>query len=535
MASPTNSTPTASSDANGSSGSKTSNASPFRRGGGAPLALPGFLSRRPRPNNNSINISLSKDSSGIHGLSISTPPNQGETPNLVNASPASQAAAVLRVTNSSMTTPPPKSARADPDRRAQRRRASAAALAELSGREVGEGDAAATSPGTTASGPTPSPSQLSYRHRQLAATMSAPVVGLPSLRQQCWNGVPAPLRADAWKTLLGVTPANSARRDAVLSRRRREYAAAVRTYWADGADGGGDMRRTPQEQETLRQILVDVPRTAPDVSLFREPRVATAMGRLLYIWAVKPPASSYVQGINDVATPLYVVFLDDVRRRFGYIEGGDDGGVEELDIEKLSTRGMPDRLLDQVEADTYHSLTSLLSGIQDHYTNDQPGIQRMVFKLRELVARIDPPLYEHLEQRGVDFIQFAFRWMNCLLLREVPVRVAVRMWDTYLAEGGASSSSSDGLPSSLDIHGASSSTGNTTYGFETFHVYVCAAFLCRFGSTIRTMEFEEMFGFLQKLPTSGWGDEDIEMILSQAFVLGTLFTGSDAHLTSGRP
>ena len=31
--------------------------------------------------------------------------------------------------------------------------------------------------------------------------------------------------------------------------------------------------------------------------------------RLLYVWAVKHPASGYVQGINDLATPLLVVFL----------------------------------------------------------------------------------------------------------------------------------------------------------------------------------------------------------------------------------
>lgn len=43
----------------------------------------------------------------------------------------------------------------------------------------------------------------------------------------------------------------------------------------------------------------------------------------------------------------------------------------------------------------------------------------------------------HLEKEGLQFIQFAFRWVNCLLLREVPFALAVRLWDTYLAEGCA--------------------------------------------------------------------------------------------------
>lgn len=29
-------------------------------------------------------------------------------------------------------------------------------------------------------------------------------------------------------------------------------------------------------------------------------------------------------------------------------------------------------------------------------------------------------------------MQFAFRWMNCLLMREISVKCTVRMWDTYL-------------------------------------------------------------------------------------------------------
>lgn len=38
-------------------------------------------------------------------------------------------------------------------------------------------------------------------------------------------------------------------------------------------------------------------------------QVQRAMERILYIWAIRHPASGYVQGINDLMTPLYVVFL----------------------------------------------------------------------------------------------------------------------------------------------------------------------------------------------------------------------------------
>ena len=31
----------------------------------------------------------------------------------------------------------------------------------------------------------------------------------------------------------------------------------------------------------------------------------------MYIWAIRHPASGYVQGINDLVTPFFVVFLSE--------------------------------------------------------------------------------------------------------------------------------------------------------------------------------------------------------------------------------
>ena len=41
--------------------------------------------------------------------------------------------------------------------------------------------------------------------------------------------------------------------------------------------------------------------------------------------------------------------------------------------------------MDAAEADAYWCLCKLLDGIQDHYTHAQPGIQRTVFRVKELV------------------------------------------------------------------------------------------------------------------------------------------------------
>lgn len=76
----------------------------------------------------------------------------------------------------------------------------------------------------------------------------------------------------------------------------------------------------------------------------------------------------------------------------------------------------------------------VVAATQDHYTFAQPGIQRMVQKLEELVERLDAELWKAIRGQGLEFLQFAFRWMNCLLMRELPMHLVIRVWDTYLAE-----------------------------------------------------------------------------------------------------
>lgn len=59
------------------------------------------------------------------------------------------------------------------------------------------------------------------------------------------------------------------------------------------------------------------------------------------------------------------------------------------DPEDFDPASLPPSVLSAVEADTFWCLTRLLDGIQDNYIFAQPGIQRSVKRMAELVARID--------------------------------------------------------------------------------------------------------------------------------------------------
>ncbi|KAL7752870.1 GTPase-activating protein [Sorochytrium milnesiophthora] len=320
------------------------------------------------------------------------------------------------------------------------------------------------------------------KYDKFKAALNSPNVDLATLRKLSWSGIPEDLRPTCWQLLMGYLPCNAERRAATLARKRKEYEDNVAQAYGRGESG--------LDQAVWHQIHIDVPRTNPTIPLYQQKCVQESLERVLYCWAMKHPASGYVQGINDLVTPFYTVFLAQ--------------HCDKADVYSFDTSQLPKETLTEVEADSFWCLTKLLDNIQDNYTFAQPGIQRQVTTLKDLVARIDAALSAHLEKEGVEFIQFAFRWMNCLLIRELTPKSVVRMWDTYMAEG--------------------------TDGFSDFHVYVCTAFLVKWSQHLRTLDFQGILMFLQSAPTQTWEEKDIELLLSEAYMWKTMFFNSPNHL-----
>lgn len=274
------------------------------------------------------------------------------------------------------------------------------------------------------------------RIKKFQRILQCSTISLNDLRPLAWAGVPQEVRAVAWQLLLGYLPTNSERRITTLARKRKEYLDGVRQAFADGRHETGQVstnasallasispiesgRGRGLDEALWHQISIDVPRTNPHLPLYTFPATRKSLERILYVWAIRHPASGYVQGINDLVTPFWQVFLGMY--------------ITDLDIEEGMDPGqLPKSVLDAVEADSFWCLSKLLDGIQDNYIHAQPGIYRQVRALHDLTARIDTGLAKHLEHEGVEFMQFSFRWMNCLLMREVSIKNTIRMWDAYL-------------------------------------------------------------------------------------------------------
>ncbi|CAL8366784.1 unnamed protein product [Lota lota] len=331
-----------------------------------------------------------------------------------------------------------------------------------------------------ASGAPPMTVREKSRQDKFRQLLASPNTDLEELRKSSWSGIPREVRPITWRLLSGYLPANMERRDLVLKRKRDEYFGFIEQYYHSRTD--------EHYKDTYRQIHIDIPRTNPLIPLFQQPTVQEVFERILFIWAIRHPASGYVQGINDLVTPFFVVFLSEF--------------VEE-DVENFEMAGLPLETQRNIEADSFWCMSKLLDGIQDNYTFAQPGIQNKVKALEELVSRIDMDIHGHLKRYEVEYLQFAFRWMNNLLMRELPLRCTIRVWDTYQAEAE---------------------------GFSHFHLYVCAAFLIEWRKEILSMvDFQGLLMLLQNLPTIHWGNEEVGLLLAEAYRLKYMFADAPNH------
>jgi len=276
-------------------------------------------------------------------------------------------------------------------------------------------------------------------------------------------------------------------------RKRQEYFNFVKQYYDNRND---DARDGGFSQETYRQIHIDIPRMSPLVPLFQQEIIQEIFERILFIWAIRHPASGYVQGMNDLVTPFFVVFLQELVGK-------------EAEIEKFDVSVLPDEALHDMEADSYWCMSKLLDGIQDNYTFAQPGIQTKVNQLKELIKRINDPLHRHLCEHHIEYLQFTFRWMNNLLMREIPLKCTIRLWDTYHSE---------------------------TDGFASFHLYVCAAFLNYWSKELlRERDFQGLMIHLQNMPTQNWSNEEISLLVADAYRLKFMFADAPNHLQVNLP
>ncbi len=105
----------------------------------------------------------------------------------------------------------------------------------------------------------------------------------------------------------------------------------------------------------MKQIKIDVYRTQPETKLFSTTQVQIMMIRILFSWSMRHPASGYVQGINDLAAPLLLVYLTEF---ISHLNEDNVYIIHEKEIDEIDHESLV-----KIEADVFWCLNKLIDEI----------------------------------------------------------------------------------------------------------------------------------------------------------------------------
>ena len=349
------------------------------------------------------------------------------------------------------------------------------------------------------------------RFEHLLEQQSVPLVDLTHLS---WSGVSESHRPKVWAVLLRYHPCDRSAVAKVTERRRSQY-RQLTAELVDCASTCTDSTEkltsiqhilgieknlsAPESREThlsmVKQILLDAERTCAGIPFVRTRFAQDAIRRLLICWSFVSP-SGYLQGIGDLVIPFLIIHtvaeLNTPRGAFVSIRSLSEfvqSGEESLsaDLQKL-----PSTALLRIEADTFWCLANFLCVSEFLCSSDHANVQKELKRMQRIVQFVNFPLYAHLSDCGVRTSDFAFRWLRCLLVRELPLPSCIRLWDTYIAEGG---------------------------DFVVLHTFVCASLICSFADTLLGMpSAEEILLFLKALPKAMMDEAWTDSLIRQSFI-----------------
>jgi hypothetical protein len=127
--------------------------------------------------------------------------------------------------------------------------------------------------------------------------------------------------------------------------------------------------------------------------------------RILYIYAKLNPDINYVQGMNELISPIYYCY-----------------SFDENENQKSN-----------LEADTFWSFTYLMDDIKVLFMRNKDDTREGIFKKIELLEQIllivDKDIYNHFKKHNVELSHFAFKWFILFFTQDFILPDVMRLWD----------------------------------------------------------------------------------------------------------
>jgi len=215
----------------------------------------------------------------------------------------------------------------------------------------------------------------------------------------------------------------------------------------------------------------------------------SSLKRLLYVWSMVNSDVSYFQGLNELVSPFFLIFLTN---KFGDVSN-------DSFITNTSFLLEAKKVLLAIESDTFWCMNTLMSLFKQKYIFSEGYIftEDMIKAFEKLYRKINPSLANHLDKIGVTYIHFSLRWMLCLFIREFSIKNLILIWDKYLLMEN---------------------------GFTDYHILLCCALLEEFAPSLEGKDMSIVLPTLQHLPTQNWNETDLQRLFKRADSLKIFLT-----------
>ncbi|UZJ56139.1 hypothetical protein CBS101457_005459 [Exobasidium rhododendri] len=164
----------------------------------------------------------------------------------------------------------------------------------------------------------------------------------------------------------------------------------------------------------LDQIKVDVERAFPEDARLRPEFVQRQLVRILFVWSLMSENENvgYRQGMHEIAAICWLV------RSEAKMQQTD----QKSSLEEES----------KIEPDTFVLFQRIMERAKEWYewrNLTKFPISRRCDAVQTLLTAIDRQLAVHLDYLGVEVQLFAIRWVRLIFTRELPLPMAMGLWD----------------------------------------------------------------------------------------------------------
>lgn len=230
------------------------------------------------------------------------------------------------------------------------------------------------------------------------------------------RGVAPDARGEVWPFLFRVYSwASTHKEREEIRRRNAELYERRKTSWQTN----GKLKETDVWAEESHRINIDCRRTDRTHPLFASTEAAAAD-------AAHPPSNAHVRSMEEILL-TYV---------FGDVERGEAGSIATIaSTEKSYVQGMSDLLsplyvISDADASmAYACFVTMMSRMRGNFARDQQGMKANLSKLQELIVVMDSALYRHLDKTNSLNLFFCFRWLLCSFKREFSFDQTMQLWE----------------------------------------------------------------------------------------------------------